>query len=254
MSVAEYQQFNASDNIPWFCAQCVLPDFTDSFFEDETEHVNCAQHHESDSSSEQTLPLITKKGLKIAYLNINSVVSHHEELVALTENQPLDILCLTETKLSSCIEDAEISLPGFTVAARKDRNRRGGRVMCYVREGLQCKHRRGLDPRDLECVWTEIKPTKQTKILVGTLYRPPGTPTQEFYDKFDNNLAQVSAGGNDVYLVGDMNINLLDGGNEQLLHIASDHGLTQLISSPTRITGTSSTLIDLIFTILNLCF
>ena len=51
------------------------------------------------------------------------------------------------------------------------------------------------------------------------------------------------------YLMGNMNINLLktkSSQTDELLLIIEDHGLTQLISEPTRITNHSQSLIDVL--------
>ena len=140
-----------------------------------------------------------------------------------------------------------LQIPGYVVAARRDRNRHGGCVLCYVSEGLQSKHRLDPDPQDLECTWIEIKTSRQQKLLVGTLYRPSGTPTQQFYDIFDANLAQMFAGGGEVYFLGDINSNLLLDREDQIISIASDCRLAQLINGLTRVTSSTVTLIDLIF-------
>ena len=62
-------------------------------------------------------PSITKKGLEIAHLNIISLLRHQEELTAFLMSEPLDILCLTETNLCSDIEDHELQISGYVVAA-----------------------------------------------------------------------------------------------------------------------------------------
>ena len=56
-----------------------------------------------------------------------------------------------------------------------------------------------------------------------------------------------------IYLIGDMNCNLLSSDNihtRALLSITEMYGLKQLIDEPTRITPSSSTLIDLILLVI----
>ena len=62
---------------------------------------------------------------------------------------------------------------------------------------------------------------------------------------------KVDSEQKDFYLLGDLNCNLHDGSNHNsstLTNILDIYGLSQLISEPTRITPTSSTLIDLCIT------
>ena len=131
MSVREYKLLGSDHSEPWFCTTCVLPQFTDSF-------INTCSDSAGDLTieSEGTEILdfpnkITRKGLILAHLNINSLLAHLDELKAYLLYQRLDILSLTETKLDSTVTNDELNIPGFSVAVRKDRTRRGG-VYCAM--------------------------------------------------------------------------------------------------------------------------
>jgi hypothetical protein len=67
------------------------------------------------------------KGLKIANLNINSLLKHIDEIRILLSDNPFDILAINETKIDSSILDAEIHIDNYTIV-RFDRNRFGGGV------------------------------------------------------------------------------------------------------------------------------
>ena len=61
------------------------------------------------------------RGLVMACLNINSLVSHIDDLRIFTsQSKGIDILAINETKLDSIIKDNEVHLPGYDVI-RKDR-------------------------------------------------------------------------------------------------------------------------------------
>ena len=69
--------------------------------------------------------------------------------------------------------------------------------------------------------------------------------------QFEFLIDKVDSEQKDFYLLGDLNCNMNDGSNHNsstLTNILDRYGLSQLISEPTRITPTSSTLIDLCIT------
>ena len=70
--------------------------------------------------------------ITIATLNINSLASKFEQLREVIGNN-IDILTIQETKLDSSFPTDQFLIDGYSEPYRKDRNRRGGGVMIYVR-------------------------------------------------------------------------------------------------------------------------
>ena len=92
---------------------------------------------------------------------------------------------------------------------------------------------------------------RSTGFVVGTWYRPPGSPI-ELFNEFEKLIDKIDAENKEFYLLGDVNCNLLP---EATAHISSSltnildiYGLSQLITEPTRITQVSKSLIDLCIT------
>ena len=87
--------------------------------------------------------------------------------------------------------------------------------------------------------------------MVTSWYRPPNS-SPDLFPHLDTVLGRLDSERVEHYLIGDMNCNLLSSDNIHtragLLSITEMYGLKQLIDEPTRITPSSSTLIDLIFT------
>ena len=71
--------------------------------------------------------LPTKRGFKMASLNITSLTKHIDELRILLANYPLDVISINETRLEQGILNSEIYIPGYEIV-RRDRNRNGGGV------------------------------------------------------------------------------------------------------------------------------
>ena len=99
--------------------------------------------------------------------------------------------------------------------------------------------------------------------MIGTLYRPPCNNVNEFIDNLDSTLECPCFANKHFYLMGDFNIDLdkskgqtassIDNNTniqnkDKLLNTFSAFAIHPCINKPTRITTTSSTLIDNIFT------
>ena len=124
-------------------------------------------------------------------------------------------------------------------------------VCTYVRTNLNYRIRNDLNNDLLECLFVEISKPRSTPFLVGTWYRPPSSPPNLF-SEFENVIAKIDAENKELYLLGDINCNLLPEAiavnSSHLINIFDIYGLSQLITEPTRVTPDSKTLIDLCIT------
>ncbi len=90
---------------------------------------------------------------------------------------------------------------------------------------------------------------KNSKLLVGTIYRSPSiTNIQDWLIQFNDLLSTVVSSWDGLLIImGDMNINLLDPSSNvtsQYMEVLKSMNLTQHICKPTRTTSTTRTLID----------
>ena len=74
--------------------------------------------------------IVKSKGLKIASLNINSLLKHLDEIRVLLEKYTFDILAINESKIDNSISNNEIHILGYDII-RNDRNGYGGGVVLY---------------------------------------------------------------------------------------------------------------------------
>ena len=169
-----------------------------------------------------------------------------------------DILAVTESHLTKDVASGEIAVKGYNIA-RKDRKsgeRASGGTLIYFSENLNGYERDNLKVSiELETCWVDITVNSQ-KLLIGCLYRPPGTNVS-FYDKLKTLIEPTWIKRNNFMLLGDFNIDLLSKGNNtedseeppyrfrMLLNMFS---MKNVIKKPTRISGNTKTLIDLIIT------
>ena len=112
------------------------------------------------------------------------------------------------------------------------------------------RSRLDLEQEDIECIWLEILFPKTKGFLIGIIYRPPDSSNHicaNFNCKFESMLSALSSENKECLLTGDINCNyLMNSDHKELKSILAAFGLKQLITTPTRITQESKTLIDVI--------
>ena len=187
-----------------------------------------------------------KKGLHFLHININSLLPKIDEL-----------------KLDHTVPDLEENLPGYDII-RCDRNRNGGGVACYIRKDLYF-NTRALNCKEIENIIFDILLPKSKPITIGAFHRPPNQAN--FMELIVKSFYLLNLKDNEIYPLGDFNINLLQ--NESYIlnrkGIAVCQGavhtlinkyqefcqifsLKQLITCPARAKCKTSSLIDHILT------
>lgn len=185
------------------------------------------------------------KGIFGGHLNVRSIISKTEQLEHLLTDSNIDYLCLTETWLTPTTPLSVFNIPGYNVYRRDRRKGKGGGVLIYVKDSIQSQQI-VFPENNLECVGVKLTLSPEMYFAVFAVYRPP-TATNEFYDCLNVILKQY--GKMEVILMGDFNLNWQDKTRrKKLKDIAKTFQMTQMIHKPTRITKSSQTLLDLIFT------
>ena len=157
------------------------------------------------------------------------------------------ILGITETWLGPTVSLSAISVLGFS-SYRRIRDSRGGGVLVYVSHSCRSWRRFDLEESNVEAVWVELRIMSQP-VLLCVVYRSPSSDTGIF--TYVANMLELAHKENkEIILMGDLNVNLLGTGSlvSALSLIIEEFCLTQMISTPTRVTSTSETSIDVLFT------
>ena len=195
---------------------------------------------------------LNKKGLHFLHININSLLPKIDELKFIANKTKAAIVGITESKLDHTVPDLEVNLPWFGIL-RYDRNRNGGDgVACYIRKNL-CFNSRPLNCKEIENIIFDILLPKSKPITIGVFYRPPNQAN--FMELIVKSFSLLNLKDNEIYLLGDFNINFLQNGNHILnrKRLAACQGpvhtlinkyqefcqifsLKQLIICPTRVT------------------
>ena len=96
----------------------------------------------------------------------------------------------------------------------------------------------------------EVRKLSSKPFVITTWYRPPNSSV-DLFPHFDTVLRKLDSENVEHYLMGDLNSDLLSENNtyaNALLNVSDVYGLRRLITEPTRITPSSCSLLDLIFT------
>ena len=155
---------------------------------------------------------------------------------------------LSETRLDHRRSDESIAIPRY-FAFRRDAIKQGETALAiYIHSSIQniTARRADLESQSVESLWVEIIHLKRPSLLVGFLFGNL-TATYAWYVEFLAMLDQVADSKKNILRLGDSNIDL------SKLHSTWEStytlvGLHQLATTLTRVTGTTDTLIDHIYT------
>ena len=197
------------------------------------------------------------------HININSLLSKNDELKCIANKTKAAIIGIIESKLDHTVPDLGVNLPGYDILWC-DRNRNSNGVACYIKKDL-CFNTRPLNCKEIENIIFDILLPKSKPITIGVFYRPPNQAN--FMELIVKSFSLLNLKDDEIYLLGDFNINLLQNGNYILNRkgLAACQGpvhtlinkyqefcqvfsLKQLITYPTRVTCNTSSLIDHILT------
>lgn len=205
------------------------------------------------SDSHNAVGFPKARGLKLAHLNVRSLVNKIDDIQSLIYENPFDIFTISESWLNSSILDSEVSLHGYTLVRQDRKNKRGGGTAIFIRDGIPYTHRSDLSTGDIETCWAEINRSKCKKLFVCSVYRPPDFCPDKLINGLNDSLGKLPI-DSEIIVMGDFNIDFLAKNTDRvpyklkqkLQRFARSNNLEQLIHSPTRIHNQSSSAIDLI--------
>ena len=119
----------------------------------------------------------------------------------------------------------------------------------YVSRDLDVIPREYLNLSDdsLESLFIEITVPKSKNIIAGVMYKAPSVVQSEFMTSFQMVCSRIAYCSKPCIIYGDFNINILNYANpssQSFIDLLTSHSFLPLIDKPTRITDTSATLID----------
>ena len=232
-----------------------------------------------DEQFDHTSPLITQSyyydnsflcqththHLKIFNTNARSLLknlSHFETLFAQlsSHNFSFDILTFTETWLDPSIENF-VYFENYTpIMKHKLPVKEGGGLAIFVKKYINYTIRNDLSfpeekQNQFDGIFIELVPdNKQSRpIVLGNIYRSPRfNSVREFSQSLSSLVEKLNNENKEIIIVGDLNIDLIKStthkGTSEFLDSMLSNDLYPKITVPTRVTHSSATLIDHIYT------
>ena len=192
--------------------------------------------------------------LSLFHANIRSLPAKFSslDLYLSSLNLKFDVIALTETWLNKHNQTI-YHLDGYRHESVVRDTRLGGGVSVFIKDTHEYRLRNDLAVNDdiFESIFIEIT-NLPTKIIVGSIYRPPATNLRDSNQHLIEIITKFRRENKLAYLLGDFNVDLLKSNQHDLTsefyETMLSHSFLPLITKPTRVTETSSTLIDNIFT------
>ena len=194
-----------------------------------------AAHHQSSG-----------KLLKVLSVNVRSLLPKIDLLRSLCSVESYDIVAICESWLSADVLNSEICIDGYNTI-RKDRNRHGGGVLLYIKNSIPYTHLQIQHP-DLELIMAECH-IKSRLYTLGVFYRPLSSSTTQISRLHDILSLLRPQNLSNLVLCGDFNIDQTGNASplSKVLHdLSLDFNISQVVQEPTRVTATTSSLIDLV--------
>ena len=190
--------------------------------------------------------------LVILHVNVRSLnknLGNLEELICFMHAQP-DLIAITETKLNFNSSLDLVKIAGYKFYNRNSLSMSGG-VGLYVKDGLDIIPRNDIElfSSDFESLWFETRYSAGGKaIVIGVVYRHPRHDISTFTNELNLILEKLTLENKTVLITGDFNVDLFRVNNNRYISDYNDmmlsYHMNNEIKSATRITDSSSTLID----------
>ncbi len=177
--------------------------------------------------------------ISVLYTSARSLLPKRDESTACIAIEKPDIVAISETWASSQHLMSEFSIPGYESVYKNRTHKKGGGVICYVKNTLSAVKVDKQEAESYDSILVEITAKNNKKICFATGYRPPKTKSAD--DTVLNQEIHTAAQNNNVIIVGDFNCpnvdwSLMAGDQEgsRLIDMVEDSFLTHVITQPTR--------------------
>ena len=222
-----------------------------SAFESITINVDSPPRSQPSSSSAQRNCTTSK--LKIVHLNIRSLCSpsHLTEFRDWAAANKTDVITISETWLNSTVTDSEVTIDGYELYRQDRLRKRGGGVCACIRKDITVtvlKDISHLSKNYFYQFWLKLQYRKLRSIVICISFRPPDCPLSCFEELLKPSYIKALTTNKPITVLGDLNCNVLKESPESkaLSNFLSETNLKQIIITPTRITDTCESLVDVI--------
>ena len=195
---------------------------------------------------------------RVVHLNIQSLPSKFDNLKIMLQRfesigKHLDFVLLCETFLTQ-VNKNNFAIDGYNfVRYTRKKSKRGG-VAIYTRNNIDFAERSDLalvSDGEFESVFIQVKSQNKSKLVVGEIYRVPGTNEKQSIERYSYTIDKLNDEKCD-YLIGtDQNFDFAKIDHHmqtaELFDAFCSRGVVPTINKPTRITHSTATIIDNIY-------
>ena len=230
-----------------------ISDFNDSFnntsqSDPNVSTLNVPTHNSHSPNHPVTNPIDNFSLFHWNARSLNKNFESFELLLSSLQNFPFTGIGITETWLHHNSPNL-FNIDNYKLFRSDRKTGRGGGVAIYMLKQLRLKVRTDMHIEGCEDLFVEIINERCKNKIVGVIYRPPNYAADIFLNHLDEFLTLITRENKDVYLMGDFNIDMAktDTIALKLLNTFMSFAFHSHVQNPTRITQTSNTLLDNIF-------
>lgn len=195
---------------------------------------------------------VTEPNLSVLAHNISSIPLHLDscldQCISVSSNR-YDVLGFCETRLNDSICQL-YSIEGYNNYFN-NKGTQGGGLALYLNSKFQARVLNNLTYQfpHIEALFLEI--THPHQFVIGLVYRPPNSNFEDFISSVSIMINETSALKLPIYIMGDYNVNIFNYSGQHaknLVNLFHTYSFFCTINKPTRVTNTSATIIDHIWT------
>ena len=163
-----------------------------------------------------------------------------------------DIFNIFESWLDSSVTNLEQEIPSYDLYRVDRQNKKGCGVCFYILHSYKIEvlwDISGISDAGFHQLWIKVQVRNLRSVIFCTAYRPPDVPVTCFDNDLTPSLIAASLLNKPIYILADLNCNLLIPENpdsKALLDFSRMYNLSQMVQSPTRVTDSTESLIDVI--------
>lgn len=167
---------------------------------------------------------------KVLHLNINSILGNLYEVDEILNTCHFDIACFSETKLDDSIPNSFL-INNFYTRIRLDRNRHGGGLIIFIKNGIKIK--RTFFHKEIELIYFQLE-IKNQKFNFIYCYRSPCLKETQYLDKLEDFLQTLNL-NESLFVIGDLNMDCKNKQNSKIEIFLANNDLINFITKPTRV-------------------
>ncbi len=217
---------------------------------------NCNSEYLEEGKLNDFFNFNNNSSLNLIHINCRSMNKNFKSLANLLHriDGPLTAIGVSETWLNS-INEENYCISGYKFVCMSRSDKIGGGVGLFVNNNyvFNVQSEISFIKSSIECIFVEIVQNGSSNIIVGCIYRPPNSDLSQFTNELDNILITLNKKCKmPKFLMGDFNLDLIHVDSHaptcEFLNQFASFSYLPTIHHPTRITESSATLLDNIFT------